>query len=194
MAGVSNYPTALDDNTSLFEVADNVTPLAAAHHNNLKAAMIAVETRLGILGGVSPTAIDVRLGHPTLGHTHSGASGQGPEIISEPNFEEIGLDTYRMKAGFDTIAEEAEISSLRLQSTSIMLTSGGRVELNANDNSDFLSGYKHYLNGGWGVLPPRIATSSIHATYSQSGQIYYDSANNKLKLWTGATWRSFAFE
>lgn len=75
-----NFPTALDDNTSLHQVVDNTTALIAAHHNELKDAVIALEQKVGIYNSSVPTAIDVRLGHPTLGHTHDGASGQGLPI------------------------------------------------------------------------------------------------------------------
>lgn len=42
-----NFPGSLDDNTSLYAVTDNVTDVMAVHHNNLKDAVIAVETKLG---------------------------------------------------------------------------------------------------------------------------------------------------
>jgi hypothetical protein len=81
MSGQSNYPTSLDDDVSLYDVTDGVTSVAAAHHNNLKEAVKAVETRLGIRGTGVPTSIDYRLGNPTGGHIHNGASGQGPLIV-----------------------------------------------------------------------------------------------------------------
>lgn len=80
MSGNSNYPTSLDDDTSLFDVTDSVTSVAAAHHNNLKEAVKRLEAKLGVYGTVAPTTIDYRLGHPTGGHFHNGASGQAPKI------------------------------------------------------------------------------------------------------------------
>lgn len=80
MAGSANFPTALDDDTSLHDVQDGVNTIQAAHHNNLKEAVKAIEEKVGILNTAAPTALDARLGHPTIGHTHDGASGQGPQI------------------------------------------------------------------------------------------------------------------
>lgn len=82
MAGNTNYPTALDDNSSLLDVTDGVTEILDEHHNNTKEAVIALERKLGIYNTSVPTAIDTRLGHPTLGHDHSGASGLGKQILA----------------------------------------------------------------------------------------------------------------
>lgn len=80
MSGQANFPTALDDDASLFDVVDGSTTINAAQHNNLKEAIKALETKVGILGTSSPTALDYRLGNPG-GHIHNGASGQGPMIV-----------------------------------------------------------------------------------------------------------------
>lgn len=80
MAGQTNFPTALDDNTSLYDVTDSVTSLVAAHHNNLKEAVKEIEKKIGIEQTTSPTSLDVRIGSPTLSHTHNGASGQAQAI------------------------------------------------------------------------------------------------------------------
>jgi hypothetical protein len=77
MAGNSNFPTALDDDTSLLDVTDGVSTLQAVHHNNVKEALKAIEAKLGIYGTASPTSLDYRLGHHTGGHQHNGASGMG---------------------------------------------------------------------------------------------------------------------
>ena len=45
-----NYPTSLDNDTTLYDVTDNVDVYLAAHHNALKDALIAVETAVGITG------------------------------------------------------------------------------------------------------------------------------------------------
>lgn len=81
MSGAANFPTALDDDTSLIDVIDGVTTITAAQHNNLKEAIKALETRVGILASAGPTSLDYRIGNPTGGHVHNGASGQGPMIV-----------------------------------------------------------------------------------------------------------------
>lgn len=78
MTGQANYPTSLDDDTSLHDVTDNVTSVIAAHHNNIKEAVKAIEARIGIRNTAVSTSLDYRLGHPTFGHRHDAASGQGP--------------------------------------------------------------------------------------------------------------------
>jgi hypothetical protein len=80
MAGNTNFPTALDDDSSLLDVTDGVSSLQAVHHNNLKEAVKAIQAKLGIRLTDAPTTIDFRLGNATAGHRHDGASGQGPVI------------------------------------------------------------------------------------------------------------------
>lgn len=82
MAGNTNFPTGLDDDASLYDVTDGANTLQAAHHNNLKEAIKALEAKVGILGSAAPTSVDYRLGNPTGGHSHNGASGQGPQIAA----------------------------------------------------------------------------------------------------------------
>lgn len=81
MSGQANFPTSLDDDVSLYDVVDGVTSVVAAHHNNVKEAIKALEIRVGILASGSPTSLDYRLGNPTGGHKHDGASGQGQVIL-----------------------------------------------------------------------------------------------------------------
>jgi len=80
MSGNTNFPTALDDDTSLLSKTDGVSTLTAADHNNLKEAIKALEAKVGIYNTAAPTALDFRLGNPTTGHSHNGASGQGAQI------------------------------------------------------------------------------------------------------------------
>jgi hypothetical protein len=80
MSGAANFPTTLDDDTSLLDVTDGVTTLIAAHHNNIKEAVKALEKKVGVEQTTSATSLDVRLGSPTAGHSHNGASGQGAAL------------------------------------------------------------------------------------------------------------------
>lgn len=95
MGGVANYPTALDDDSSLLDVVDGVTPLVASHHNNTKEAVKRIEAKLGIYNTSAPTSLDYRLGHPTGGHIHNGASGQGAPIdVSQLDLSEVSGVLY----------------------------------------------------------------------------------------------------
>lgn len=80
MSGNTNFPTALDDDVSLLDVTDGVTSIVASHHNNLREAVKVLEAKVGIYGSGAATSLDYRLGHPSLGHSHNGASGQGAPI------------------------------------------------------------------------------------------------------------------
>lgn len=80
MPGSTNFPTALDDDTSLYDVTDSVSTLQAAHHNNPKEAIKALEAKVGIYGSGVPTSLDYRIGNATNSHSHNGASGQGQRI------------------------------------------------------------------------------------------------------------------
>ena len=77
MGGNTNFPTALDDDASLFDVTDGSSTIQAAHHNNLKEAIKKMQSKIGIFNSGSPTSLDFRLGDPTGGHSHNGASGNG---------------------------------------------------------------------------------------------------------------------
>lgn len=80
MSGNTNFPTALDDNTSLGDLTDGVSAIQASDHNNLKEAVKAIEAKIGIYSSGAPTSLDYRLGNPTGGHDHGGASGMGGPI------------------------------------------------------------------------------------------------------------------
>lgn len=80
MSGAANFPTALDDDSSLGDVTDGVSALTADHHNNIKEAVKKIEAKLGINVTSAPTSIDYRLGNPTNSHKHDGASGQGARV------------------------------------------------------------------------------------------------------------------
>ena len=77
MSGNTNFPTAVDDDASLIDVTDGTSTIIAAHHNNLKEAIKKMQAKIGIFNTSAPTSLDFRLGDPTLGHKHDGASGQG---------------------------------------------------------------------------------------------------------------------
>lgn len=51
----ANFPTSLDDSTSLVTVTDNVTDALAIHQNYKRDAIVAIETKIGI-GASTPTA------------------------------------------------------------------------------------------------------------------------------------------
>lgn len=64
----TNYPTSLDDTTTMPVVVDNITIVSASHHNNQSDALQAVETKVGT--GAS-TATD---GKFLVGNTTAGSS------------------------------------------------------------------------------------------------------------------------
>lgn len=63
-----NYPTSLDNDTSLPPVVDDVDDVLAVHQNDKKAAIIAIETKIGT-GDSTPTNGKVLMG------TGTGTSG-----------------------------------------------------------------------------------------------------------------------
>ena len=83
MSGNTNFPTALDGDSQLFDVVDAVTAITAPHHNNMKEAIKALEAKVGVYSTSEPTSIDYRLGNATGGHNHNGASGMGGPVAFE---------------------------------------------------------------------------------------------------------------
>lgn len=203
MSGAANFPVSLDDDTSLYDVSDGTSTLQAAHHNNMKEAIKKIEAAIGVRGTSVATSIEYRLGHPTFGHNHSGATGMGGLISqSNPTAYLIPHPTIASRVSFAT-----SISALTpadsptygvyvfLDHESIILQGGRYTEYAVNDyaaGGNRLS--KHYFYGGWGMVEPALATSGVVATYSEEGQHYWDSVAKKLRVYTGATWRSLAFE
>ena len=62
MSGQSNFPTALDSDSSLFDVADGVNSLLAAHHNNLKEAIKAMQAKA--MGDIFQAKHNAEFGNP----------------------------------------------------------------------------------------------------------------------------------
>lgn len=71
-----NFPSTLDDNTTLFNVTNGQVYIAQMH-NNPKDAILALETKVGVDGSSVVTSLDWLLKNPASvdpGHTHSGTS------------------------------------------------------------------------------------------------------------------------
>lgn len=61
---MSNFPTSLDDSTTMPVVTDNVTHVVASHHNNQSDAIVAIETKVGT-GASTPATGKVMRGNGT---------------------------------------------------------------------------------------------------------------------------------
>lgn len=73
---LTSYPTSLDTNTTLFQVSTGDT-LSEAHHNNLKDAVIALQTKVGVDSSADATSLDYLLTNSASinpGHKHTGSS------------------------------------------------------------------------------------------------------------------------
>lgn len=82
-----NYPTSLDDDTSLYTVVDNTNDVLAAHHNILRDAVKALESKVGVDSSSANTTIDYFLKHASgayRNHTHDGSSDDGV-ILAQNN-------------------------------------------------------------------------------------------------------------
>lgn len=72
-----NYPTSLDNDTTLYLVVDNIDDYLAAHHNALKDAVIAVQTALGITGSFNFATDAEMSSHESDTSTHGKAEIAG---------------------------------------------------------------------------------------------------------------------
>lgn len=102
MSGLTNYPTSLDDDTSLHDVIDDTTPIVAAHHNNTKEAVKALEERLGIINTSDPDSFEYRAFSATDSHDHRGASGYGKAIEASALFASINSNRRTILTANDT--------------------------------------------------------------------------------------------
>jgi hypothetical protein len=84
---VVNYPASLDDNTTLYNVTTG-SDIIADHHNQLKDAVIALETAVGITGSLDTSSIVYKLTNSASldpGHTHSSSGvAFGNGTVSAP--------------------------------------------------------------------------------------------------------------
>jgi len=81
MAGTTNYPTAIDDNTTLDETLEDGPAgddVLAEHQNNQNAAIKALETKVGITSSADTASIDYKLA----------------TVIADLNTEEAALTTH----------------------------------------------------------------------------------------------------
>lgn len=111
MAGITNFPTSLDSDSQLFDVTDGVSSLQAAHHNNMKEAIKAIQSKVGVNLTSVPTSLDYRLGNATGGHRHDGASGHGPKINATAVEDLAELISDQGLGGFAPITVIAELTS-----------------------------------------------------------------------------------
>jgi hypothetical protein len=75
-SAATNFPAALDDNTTLFELQTGDVYIAS-HHNNPKDAILALEAKVGVDGSAITTSLDYLVkntGSVDPGHRHTGTS------------------------------------------------------------------------------------------------------------------------
>jgi hypothetical protein len=75
-SAVINFPATLDDNTTLFQV-NTEDVITNTHHNNLKDAVVALETKVGVDSSGVTTTLEYLLKNSLSvdpGHKHTGAS------------------------------------------------------------------------------------------------------------------------
>ncbi len=120
----TNYPTSLDDDTSLFEVTDAVDDVIDDHHNNLKDAIIAVETKVGT-GSSTPSANTVLKG------TGSGTSEWAQQNASEVAITDSGgyftgtdVETALQEIGAGTTLDGRYVNTSGDTMTGVLTLSG----------------------------------------------------------------------
>lgn len=171
----SNFPTSLDNDTSLYLVEQLVTVVRDEHHNVLKNAIIALETKLGIDSSAVVTTIDYLLKNASSnnpGHTHDGAA---------------------IAHTFDG-AEHTDVASMTEADGDIIIRSTNWTRLAKGNDGDVLilaSGLPSW--GTAGGLPMAWHGIVDVKASNQTGRIYTTLPNAsmtvKLKMW-GQFYRS----
>ena len=106
-----NFPSSLDDNDTLYDVVNDSTTVKAEHHDNLKDAIIAIETKLGTDAiGDTPVSGDVLYG------TGTGTSGWG--VLGKIPCVASGVYPLGQKQGAGTNVLRVETQSAAYQATS----------------------------------------------------------------------------
>lgn len=78
----TNFPTSLDNSTTMPVVIDNTTTVSASHHNNQSDALIAVEGKVGI-GASTPTSGKLLISNGTgTSEWRTLTSGDIPSLVS----------------------------------------------------------------------------------------------------------------
>lgn len=148
MAGNTNFPTSLDDDTSLYDVSDGVNTLQAAHHNNIKEAVKALERKVGVDFTSSPTALDYRVGNATNSHRHDGASGQGqvinPTTVPVPSGAAggttiVSLHEHLMDAGIHAAAGGIRATGIATVVGTNVISVPSAIVLGATGNATYVA-------------------------------------------------------
>lgn len=84
-----NYPTSLDNDSTLYLVADHVDDYEAVHHNSLKDAIIAVQTAVGITGAFKFTTDSEFSDHLSDTSTHGKSTIAGMEDLHPEDHDNI---------------------------------------------------------------------------------------------------------
>lgn len=178
MAGNTNYPTGLDDDVSLYDVTDGTSDVLAAHHNNIKEAVKALETKLGIYNTAVPTAIDFLVGNPTGSHNHDGASGMGIQI--NPAFMDVPSGGF--PSGY-TLQERLMMDPGKYMTTERVgsLASGGIVGMIYMPRTMRLENVQGVVR-----VPPSGATTGVDVRFGPTSA-WLTATSRKMQFNPGAT-------
>ncbi len=167
-----NYPTSLDDGTSLPDQTDNVSTAEAADVNLLVDAIIALETKVGIDASSAATSIDHHLSTAQFIQT-----GAGDKTTTSGTYEDSGVTASVVVAKTSTVA--------------IIATVGGIVHGDANQTSNMIiywgSGTEatteatikigDYSNDSHSAATSVVKTGVTAATYTAKIQVKTASAS-----------------
>ena len=185
----TNYPTALDDDDSMYDVTDNVDYVLANHHNALKEAVIAIETALGITGafnfttdaefsahtgGDNPHGVDwadVSSGHDAAAHNSisvtalSDMTGAGSGVVistAERNALHPVVTTLTHTA-LTGKNDEADIKHLTDAQQSALHAAVVAGDLNHNDLANIDAGdIKHITAAQLGALHTAVVAGDLN--------------------------------
>lgn len=151
-----NYPTSLDTDGTLYDVADNIDDVLAVHHNALKDAVIAIETALGITGAFNFTTdaeMTTHEGNPTdLHHLTDVQLGALHTVVTTL--------THTSLTGKN---DEADIKHLTNAQQSALHTAVVAGDLNHNDLASIDAGdIKHLTAAQLGALHTVVVAGDLN--------------------------------
>ncbi len=152
-----NYPTSLDNDSTLYLVADNVDDYLAIHHNALKDAVVALETVVGITGAFNFADVS----HAMTSHSDDDsynistagtfAFGAAAEDLDMGGFDITGI--------VQLVASTTAEAKIEMFETNAVNEGSAYLQMGVSDNNKWIM--QGYHDGAGDLTELRITTTSI---------------------------------
>ncbi|KKL69647.1 hypothetical protein LCGC14_2112830, partial [marine sediment metagenome] len=152
-----NYPTSLDNDSTLYLVADNVDDYLAIHHNALKDAVVALETVVGITGAFNFADVS----HAMTSHSDDDSY----DISTSGTFafgaaaEDLDMGGFDITGIVQLVASTTAEAKIEMFETNAVNEGSAYLQMGVSDNNKWIM--QGYHDGSGDLTELRITTTSI---------------------------------